>query len=220
MNAMNVILENLENKKRGGEFFMSRMLSFVVNPELMHGKISQKKEVRTMKKFLVLLFVSVIAAGTLWAGSSPQTTVLTVNPGVAYAIEISSGDAGASHDLGAPNLGGTGNAILIGTATNTGNVIADFKALSSNAAGPNSAIWTITNAAGVGENLYALQISTGQNLAPNNWIETNAKTEITNASTVKALTGRCLYARILVPTISGESGIYSLTVSLYAEATN
>jgi hypothetical protein len=181
-----------------------------------------KKEVNKMKKIVSLLFVfgMMLCISTLsYATQNPDSFTLTVDVGgTNYSIDICS----TTNNFGSVNLGSQAS-LYIGSASNDGNVIADWEVKGANATGDNT--WTLSN--NVGANTYALMIGTSAvgGAAPV-WLPGATGAYVSSVTTSQAamlythdiLVGQQvgLWARIAMPTSSGGTATHTLTVSIYA----
>ncbi|MDD5688196.1 MAG: hypothetical protein PHE88_10240 [Elusimicrobia bacterium] len=178
-----------------------------------------------MKKIMSLLLVigMMVCISTLsHATANPDSFTLTVDVGgTNYSIDIAS----TTGNFSSVNLGAQAS-LYIGTASNDGNVIADWEVKGNNAVGDNT--WTLANTAAA--NTYCLMIGTSASSggAEPVWLPgavgayvssvttSQAAMTYTNGITVGQQVG--LWARISMPTTSGGTATHTMTVSIYATA--
>ncbi|MFH1540833.1 MAG: hypothetical protein ABID79_03145 [Elusimicrobiota bacterium] len=192
------------------------MLSFV---QLRQNEgILQKKEVEKMRKFLGLLLVFGMMAGTAFA-VSPDTCMLTVTPGVTYSVAINTG--GVITNFSTVNLNSNAE-VFVGTATVDGNISCDLEFAASNAVGDVAPVVNWTLATSPGSNIYQLQIATGTAGVyggPYGSL-TNSQGNIDatiGTSNVSVGGTKQLWAKIHTPTsMTGGVDAYSITLSIYA----
>ncbi len=191
--------------------FLKRDRNFVHNDE----KISQKKEVRKMKKFLSLLLVVTTVTTLVSIASAAiitDTCVMTVTPGVGYSIQIDT--AGVTRDFGVVNLGETSSDLFIATVTNNGNVTEGIMHQ-----GSNSANWTL--AAGPTDDTFGLNICLVDQPGGASYTGTGVSTVTTSkanseVNTIAVNGTKNLWGKIQMPTTSGVTTQQSFTLSLYA----
>lgn len=206
---------------------MSKILDFASNFVYSGEKMSQKKEVRKMKKFLGLVLVLGLMAGlsTLsHATANPDSLTLTVTVGgVNYSIDISS----TTNDFGTVSLGAQ-KSLYIGTMTNDGNIVCDLDCAVAATANGGGTAWTIANT--VAQDVYGLMISTSAaDGAEPVWNPGDSPQLVSSVTAVQAsmpytdrfIPGatRGLWTRLSMPTsLSGASGVWTITLSLWATA--
>jgi len=197
---------------------MIKVLCFGTNFVPCDEIMSQKKEVRKMKKLLGFLLVFGLMTSAAYA-VNPDTCVMTVTPAVIYSVAIASD--GVVQDFGTVDLGLSAE-IYVGTITNDGNVNCDLLAQ-----GSNTAAWT--NSTAIGTDLYTLQVATnsGQTAtADGTWTLTatvGGDEMATNSATNGLLVAGAdeyFNAKITLPDTSSNPDQQTLTLSIWAAITD
>ncbi|MDO8734239.1 MAG: hypothetical protein Q7K21_03670 [Elusimicrobiota bacterium] len=193
---------------------MSKILDFVSNFVHSDEEMSQKKEVRKMKKFLGLLLVFGMMSGIAHASSSTESFKCTVTPIGSYLVTVAT--EGFSRDFGAVALSGNAT-IRIGTTTNQGTFACELDMLASDASdGTNS--WELAGSAAANQYALQLDVDTDGTAAPgfSTFCDDVAKAEIPTTGTIAAGASKFLWAKLTMPSTSIGTGQYTLTVSIYA----
>ncbi|HAX61003.1 MAG TPA: hypothetical protein DCX95_00360 [Elusimicrobia bacterium] len=203
---------------------MSKILDFGTNFVHRDEKMSQKKGVRKMKKFLVLLLVlGMMMSGVTYAATTDSIQLTVVVGGTNYSVDIATS---GPYSFGTVNLGAQ-QSVYIGTVSNNGNITSDWDITGINATN-GADTWTL--AAAVGADTYGLMIGTSAaSGAEPTWNPTGG-TPVSSVTTVAAEAttgfGRRLaagdnvgfWSKLSMPTSSAGTGTYSFTVSLTATA--
>ncbi|MFA5779616.1 MAG: hypothetical protein WC947_05730 [Elusimicrobiota bacterium] len=194
---------------------MSKILDFVSNFACSDEEMSQKKEVRKMKKLLCLLLVITASVSIANAAISTDTCVMTVTPVVGYSIKIDTENV--TRDFGVVNLGQTSSDLFIATVTNNGNVTEGIAHK-----GSSSTNWTL--AAGPGADIFGLNICLVNQPGGASYAGTAVSTVTTvktnsEVNTIAVNVKKNLWGKIQMPASSGVTTQQSFTLSLYAVPT-
>ncbi|MBI5573529.1 MAG: hypothetical protein HY919_03120 [Elusimicrobia bacterium] len=201
---------------------MIKVLDFVSNFVHSDERMSQKKEVRKMKKFLGLLLVLGMMAGVAYA-NNPDTCLLTVTPSVSYSISIASATAGSAADFGTMALSATKD-IYVGTVTNNGTITMGIKKKGAISGG-----WSLTSAIGTDKAILQIGFCTNTSTAATTGATLGYATNVssvgegaqsvTDVNYVSASASSGMSAKLSMPNGTTVSGAHTMTLSLYADTT-